>query len=120
MPRAITLNRSVSIKAAHAPSLAQQTIQPKRCTLGNGEALARTDARSDHAVLDFLVTFFIKKKGKNKNLLSASTPTTTMVYTAHKTAYTTLNVCRLHYFYTILLHRALYISTTPSIIYHTS
>jgi len=24
------------------------------CTLGNGEALASTDARSDHAVLDFL------------------------------------------------------------------
>jgi hypothetical protein len=31
------------------------------------EALACTDARSDYAVLDFLVTFFIKKKGKNKN-----------------------------------------------------
>jgi hypothetical protein len=26
-----------------------------------------------HAVLDFLVTFFIKKKGKNKNLPAAST-----------------------------------------------
>jgi hypothetical protein len=41
-----------------------------------GEALACTDARSDHAVLDFLVTFFIKKKGKNNHLLSASTPAT--------------------------------------------
>jgi hypothetical protein len=40
-----------------------------RCTLGNVEALACTDARSDHAVLDFLVTFFIKKKGKNKKSL---------------------------------------------------
>jgi hypothetical protein len=35
--------------------------------------MARTDARSDHAVLDFLVTFFIKKKGKNNNLLLVST-----------------------------------------------
>jgi hypothetical protein len=33
------------------------------------EALACTDARSDHAVLDFLVTFFIKKKGKNKKYM---------------------------------------------------
>jgi hypothetical protein len=28
------------------------------------EALACTDARSDHAVLDFFVSFFIKKKRK--------------------------------------------------------
>jgi hypothetical protein len=55
-------------------------------------ALACTDARSDHAVLDFLGTFFIKKKGTNKNLLSASTPTLTKLYTAFKTAYTTQNV----------------------------
>jgi hypothetical protein len=31
------------------------------------EALARQNARSDRVCLDFLVTFFIKKKGKNKN-----------------------------------------------------
>src|SRR5438309_10683654 len=30
---------------------------------------SRSNARSDHAVLDFLVTFFIKKKGKNNNYL---------------------------------------------------
>jgi len=60
-------------KAAHAPLFAQQTLQPKRRTLGSVEALACTDARSDHAVLDFLVTFFIKKKGKNRNYLTAST-----------------------------------------------
>jgi hypothetical protein len=47
--------------------------------------MACTDARSDYAVLDFLVTFFIKKKGKNNDLLSASTPTTTKGYTAHQT-----------------------------------
>jgi hypothetical protein len=46
------------------------------------EALARTDARSDHAVLDFFVSFFIKKKRKNNHLLSAITPTTTKLYTA--------------------------------------
>jgi len=40
------------------------------------EALARTDARSDYAVLDFFVSFFIKKKRKKSHLLSASTPQT--------------------------------------------
>jgi hypothetical protein len=59
----------LSIKSAPASLLAQQHIPIQQSLLGNGEALARTDARSDHAVLDFLVTFFIKKKGKNKNLL---------------------------------------------------
>jgi hypothetical protein len=29
-------------------------------------ALARTDARSVHAVLDFFVTFFVKKKSKEE------------------------------------------------------
>jgi hypothetical protein len=53
--------------------LAKPATPPKSCTLGNVEALASTDARSDYAVLDFLVTFFIKKKGKNNHLLSAST-----------------------------------------------
>jgi hypothetical protein len=52
------------------------------------EALARQNARSDRVCLDFLVTFFIKKKGKNNRLLSASTLTTTKLYTALKTAYT--------------------------------
>jgi len=31
------------------------------------EAMACTDARSDYAVLDFLGTFFIKKKGADNN-----------------------------------------------------
>jgi hypothetical protein len=61
------LIRSVSIKAPHALLLAKQTTSLKRCTIGNGEALARQNARSDRVCLDFLVTFFIKKKGKNKN-----------------------------------------------------
>jgi hypothetical protein len=56
------------------------------------EALARTDARSDHAVLDFLGTFFIKKKGKNNHLLPASTPITPKVFTAFNTACTMLNL----------------------------
>jgi len=49
------------------------------------EAQARTDARSDHAVLDFLVTFFIKKKGKNKNPLLARKLKTLTPSTALKT-----------------------------------
>jgi hypothetical protein len=40
------------------------------------EAMACTDARSDHAMLELFCCFFIKKKGKNKNLLLASTPAT--------------------------------------------
>ena len=56
--------------------LAQQTASLKRCILGNGEALACTDARSDHAVLDFFVSFCIKAKRKNNHLLSASASTT--------------------------------------------
>jgi len=63
------LNCSVSIKATHAFLLAKQTTESKRCTFGSVEAVACTDARSDHAVLDFLVTFFIKKKGKNKSCM---------------------------------------------------
>ena len=69
MPKATPLTHYVSHKATHALLLAKQTTQLKRCILGNGEALARTDARSDHAVLDFLVTFFIKKKGKNNSYM---------------------------------------------------
>ena len=51
------------------PLLAQPSTPLKKCTLGSVEAQARTDARSDHAVLDFLVTFFIKKKGKDKKYM---------------------------------------------------
>jgi len=36
---------------------------------GNGEALASTDARSDHVVLDFFVSFCIKAKRKSKNYM---------------------------------------------------
>src|SRR5436305_15147531 len=68
MPKATPLTYYVSIKATPAPLLAKQTTQPKRCTSGSVEALVSTDARSDHAVLDFLVTFFIKKKGKTRTL----------------------------------------------------
>src|ERR1700759_2783389 len=82
---------AVSINILHAFLLAKQIAQPTRCTLGSVEALACTDARRDHAVLDFFVSFFIKKKRKNSNLLSASTPTTTKLYTACKTTYTILN-----------------------------
>jgi hypothetical protein len=60
---------SVSNKAPHALLLSKQTTLSKRCILGNEEALACTDARRVYAVLDFLVTFFIKKKGKNENYL---------------------------------------------------
>jgi hypothetical protein len=60
---------AVSTQAPHALLLSKQTTPPNRCTLGNVEAQACTDARSDHAVLDFFVSFFIKKKRKNKNLL---------------------------------------------------
>jgi hypothetical protein len=67
MPKATSLTYSVSIKTTHALLLAKPATPLMRCTSCNEEALARTDARSDHAVLDFLVTFFIKKKGKNKN-----------------------------------------------------
>jgi|SRR4051812_24207421 hypothetical protein len=84
-------NFSVSIKALHALLLAKQTTQLKQCTLGNVEALARTDARSDHAVLDFFVSFFIKKKRKNRNLLSASTTTSIKPYTAFTTPYSIIN-----------------------------
>jgi len=49
--------------------LAQQYTPILKSLLGNVVALARTDARRDHAVLDFLVTFFIKKKGKLNNYL---------------------------------------------------
>jgi len=70
------LHFAVSTQAPHALSLDKPSTQPRRCTSGSVEALACTDARSDHAVLDFLVTFFIKKKGKNNHLLSASTPQT--------------------------------------------
>jgi hypothetical protein len=63
------LSYSVSIKTTPAPLLAKPYTPKQRCTLGNVEALACKDARSDHAVLDFLCTFFIKKKGANKNHL---------------------------------------------------
>jgi hypothetical protein len=69
MPKATPHTYSVSIKATHAPLLAKPATLPKSCTLGNVEALACTDARSDYAVLDLLVTFFIKKKGKNNHYL---------------------------------------------------
>ena len=72
MPKATSLTYTVSIQATLQTWLAKQYIRQYRCTLGSVEALARTDARSDHAVLDFLVTFFIKKKGKNKNYMSVS------------------------------------------------
>jgi len=49
------------------------------------EAQACTDARSDHAVLDFLVTFFIKKKGKNNHLLLARKLKILTTPTARKT-----------------------------------
>jgi hypothetical protein len=49
----------VSINIAQAILLANPSTQLNRCTLGSVEALARTDARSDHAVLDFFVSFCI-------------------------------------------------------------
>ena len=75
---------AVSAKAAHASLLAKPYTLKQKWSLGNVVGLASTDARRDHAVLDFLVTFFIKKKGKNNHLLSASTPTTLLeVYSIH-------------------------------------
>jgi hypothetical protein len=56
------------------------------------EALARTDARSDHAVLDFLVTFFIKKKGKNNRLLLASSLKNSYHLNSTQTSSTLLNL----------------------------
>ena len=57
------------IHQSHTSTIVSQTIhnQYYNALLGNAEALARKNARSDHVFLDFLVTFFIKKKGKNKN-----------------------------------------------------
>ena len=57
---------SLSIKAAHASLLAQPYTPILQSLLGNGEALASTDARRDHAVLDFLVTFLSRKKWQTK------------------------------------------------------
>jgi hypothetical protein len=42
--------------------LAEQTTSSKRCTLGRVEALACTDARSDHAVLELFGYFFFQEK----------------------------------------------------------
>jgi hypothetical protein len=79
---------AVSITIAHALLLSKQTTQPNRCNLDSVEALACTDARSDHAVLElFGYLFLSREKGKNNYLLSASTPTTTMLYTALKIFY---------------------------------
>ena len=49
-------------KAAHSLLLSKPLTQPNRYTLDSVEALARTDARSDHAVLDFFVSFLSRKK----------------------------------------------------------
>jgi hypothetical protein len=49
--------------------VSQTNLLNKRCTLGNVVALAGQNARSDRVCLDFLVTFFIKKKGKDENCM---------------------------------------------------
>ena len=49
--------------------LAQPYTSTLQSLLGNGEALASTDARSNHAVLYFSGTFFIKKKGAKDNYM---------------------------------------------------
>jgi hypothetical protein len=58
MPKATHLPHYVSFKTTHSPLFAKPTSTPKRCTLGNGVALASTDARSDHAVLELFGYFF--------------------------------------------------------------
>jgi len=62
-------NSSEHLNCTRKPSTAKPYPQILKSFLGNVAALARTDARSDHAVLDFLGTFCIKTKGANKNLL---------------------------------------------------
>jgi len=42
--------------------LTKPHTQKQRCTLGNVAAQARTDARSDHAVLDLFGYFFHQGK----------------------------------------------------------
>ena len=64
-PKAIHLTHSVSINITPALLLAKHTTKPYRCTLGNVEGLASTDARSDHAVLElFGYLFLSREKGK--------------------------------------------------------
>src|SRR5437763_15701408 len=62
MPKATHLISYASYSFTPAPLLAKQTTQPKRCILGNVEALARTDARSDHAVLELFCFFFLSRE----------------------------------------------------------
>jgi len=57
--------------------------------------VARTDARSDHAVLDFLGTFCVKTKGANKNLLLAITPQQLSCIQHPKHIYSPLTVSKL-------------------------
>src|SRR3954451_11258399 len=86
MPTATSLTYTVSIQATLQILLAKQCIKQSSCTLGNGEGMActnyltetnkkhysRSNARSDHAVLDFFVSFCIKAKRKINLLLLAS------------------------------------------------
>jgi hypothetical protein len=49
-------------KVTPALLLAQPFTPKQRCTLGSVEALASTDARRDHAVLELFGYFFFQEK----------------------------------------------------------
>ena len=59
MPTATRLTHAEFIQFTLAPLLAQLYTPILQSLLGNREALARKNARSDRVFLDFLVTFFI-------------------------------------------------------------
>src|SRR3954453_5226399 len=81
MPKATLLTCSVSTKAPPALLLAQPSTPKHRCTLGSVVGMARTDARSDHAVLELFCCFFLSREksktriiGKRLNLSCLQVP----------------------------------------------
>jgi hypothetical protein len=74
MPTATTPHIAFPTNIKSALLLAQPFTPKQRCTLGNEEAMARKNARSDRVSLDFLGTFFIKpvrqvgKKGTKRTI----------------------------------------------------
>ena len=68
MPTATTPHIAFPTNIKSALLLAQPFTPKQRCTLGSVEAMARKNARSDRVFLDFLGTFFIKKKGTKRTI----------------------------------------------------
>src|SRR4051794_26629488 len=56
-------------KVKPAPLLAQPSTPKHRCTLGSVEGMARTDARSDHAVLELFCCFFLSREKSKTRII---------------------------------------------------